>query len=296
MAYPRTAFVEGTVVLQRMRVTVHGTEDMSVSDVPKCVVIPAPRVGFQRFVEFSGVSDDQQICAAEWSAHPNRLCRCFHARLRGPPRHTSPSASSPRTPGAPRVGSASARVSAPGPRDASGASPRSSGPSRGPSGSRRFSNAAARAAVNARDGAPSLGRGGGHPPDQRRARGDVLRVRAPRSRGEAPGRATRARRARCARLHARAGARARAPGRRGRRRRARKARVRPDGRAAVGPARGHRGGGQDERARCRGRAPRDVRRAPRRARRHRGRARRAQEAAREATEGSAPRAGPPRRA
>jgi hypothetical protein len=54
MAYPCTAFVEGTVVLQRMRVTVHGTEDMSVSDVPKCVVVPAPRVGFQRFVEFSG--------------------------------------------------------------------------------------------------------------------------------------------------------------------------------------------------------------------------------------------------
>ena len=100
MAYPRTAFVEGTTVLQRMRVTVHGTEDMSVSDVPKCVVIPAPRVGFQRFVEFSGsptaVMTDR---FAEWSAHPNRLCRCFHARLRGPPRHTSPSASSPRPSG-----------------------------------------------------------------------------------------------------------------------------------------------------------------------------------------------------
>jgi hypothetical protein len=151
MAYPRTAFVEGTTVLQRMRVTVHGTEDMSVSDVPKCVVIPAPRVGFQRFVEFSGsptaVMTDR---FAEWSAHPNRLVV------------------------------ASTHVCA----------DLLVTPARPPPLRARPDRAEARAAVNARDGAPSLGRGGGHPPDQRRARGDILRVRTPRSRGEAPGRAT----------------------------------------------------------------------------------------------------------
>ena len=35
MAYPRTALVDGTIVLQRMRVTVNVAEDMHVSDVPK---------------------------------------------------------------------------------------------------------------------------------------------------------------------------------------------------------------------------------------------------------------------
>lgn len=38
MAYPRTALVEGTIGLQRIRVTVDMALDMRVSDVSKCLI------------------------------------------------------------------------------------------------------------------------------------------------------------------------------------------------------------------------------------------------------------------
>ena len=38
MAYPRTALVEGTIGLQRIRVTVDMALDMRVSEVSKCLI------------------------------------------------------------------------------------------------------------------------------------------------------------------------------------------------------------------------------------------------------------------
>ena len=46
MAYPRTALVEGTIGLQRIRVTVDITVDMRVSDVPKCLINQHLVLGF----------------------------------------------------------------------------------------------------------------------------------------------------------------------------------------------------------------------------------------------------------
>lgn len=46
MAYPRTALVEWTIGLQRIRVTVDITVDMRVSDVPKCLINQHLVLGF----------------------------------------------------------------------------------------------------------------------------------------------------------------------------------------------------------------------------------------------------------
>ena len=51
MAYPRTALVEGTIGLQRIRATVDITVDMRISDVPKCLI--NQHLGWVSFVEFS---------------------------------------------------------------------------------------------------------------------------------------------------------------------------------------------------------------------------------------------------
>jgi len=52
MAYPRTALVEWTIGLQRIRVTVDITVDMRVSDVPKCLINQHLVLGFN-VCEFS---------------------------------------------------------------------------------------------------------------------------------------------------------------------------------------------------------------------------------------------------